>query len=254
MSIRNSCIKVMAFSHFVFVIISVGMIQYVHNRKFSWRFRMRTKIAVIIFSILAVFMMAGCGGDPLVGDWMYKGKSAWYGSDVLYVFHIEKLDNGNYTITPAHRVYEQAYASELAPSRNDMYGKDALMNTKEVFVPGRKLFGTTFYKWNGTPVKMGRKYVLNVLKGNVINNAKKEDIPMKDGKLVLKVDSQTVTYEKVDKEKINKAMSDWRESLKKDLGKEVVFRFGFVEAKEIKGVISKVIIEENGKKEVLEVK
>lgn len=208
------------------------------------------KILLVIMSVLVMAIMAGCGGDPIVGDWMYKGKSLWDGSEILFVFHIEKLDNGNYIIKPEHLSYRHDYANSLVASENDMLGKDAILNSKEAFVPSREIFGYTYYKWNGTPVKFGRKYVYSSSKGDVINNAKKEDIPIKDGKLVLNYGGKAATYEKADKAKIDKAMSDWKESLKKEVGKEFTFNKAYVDPKTVKGQIAKVVIVENGKEEV----
>ena len=88
---------------------------------------------------------------------------------------------------------------------------------------------------------------MSIFKNNNVEKIKKDAITLKDGKLLYDNDF----YEKSDKAKIDKAMSDWKELLKKDLGKEMIVSVPHVTEK-VNAVIAKVIIKENGKEEVYE--
>ena len=209
---------------------------------------MLKKALLVVMSVLVLLMVAGCGEDKVAGDWLYKGKNKALGGESVFVLHIEKADNGDYLLTREVKSYRRDYYY-LGPRSLDEFviAKDGALNSKEVFTWKKGYFGMVSGKWNGNILKLGRKYELSIFKNNNVEKIKKDEITLKDGKLLYDNDF----YEKSDKAKIDKAMSDWKELLKKDLGKEMIVSVPHVTEK-VNAVIAKVIIKENGKEEVFE--
>lgn len=204
------------------------------------------KIFLVIMSVLVMAVMAGCGSDKLVGDWIFKGKDIALGGESLEIIHIEKSDNGKYLLTRESKAYRQEYAYIATTSLEKLaLGKDATLNAKDAFSWKHKLFGLVDGIWNGTTLKLERKYKLYTSKDDRVGQLNKEDFTMKDGKLLF----FNNYYEKVDKAKIDKVMSDWKESLKKEVGMEQERNVPNIKVK-VKTVIARVTIVENGKEEV----
>ena len=75
----------------------------------------------------------------------------------------------------------------------------------------------------------------------------KDKFPLKDGKLLF----NNLYYEKTDKAGIDKEMANYKEQLKKLVGKEITSQVNNVDGK-LKSIITKVTIIENGKEEIFE--
>lgn len=211
------------------------------------------KITILITLML---LFAGCGSDKLVGDW-----KAWRGNPLsnnsqLYVLHIDKSDNGIYPITQERLYYEHNViwrnmknGKQVVTNQNN----DEILNAKEAITgnPNKMRmafedrYGDPKPKWTGIPLKIAQKYTRDGSKGR--GKINKDNLPLKDGKLLF----NNLYYEKTDKAGIDKEMADWKERLKKLVGKEITSKVQNVDG-ELKSVITKVTIVENGKEEVFE--
>ena len=68
---------------------------------------------------------------------------------------------------------------------------------------------------------------------------------LKDGKLFL----GNKLYEKTDKAKVDKLVTDYKQGLKKLIGTEVDTEVPNLKPKQVKGVITKIVIATDGQKE-----
>lgn len=209
-----------------------------------------------ILSLLTMFIMiglTGCGGDTIKGDWFTWGKSGYDGSPLIRILHIDKADNGSYLITMEEQRYEHKSAKKSYYMNNENLvhttENDEVLNHKEALTWKRFSFFTAEISWNGTPLKLAKIYERKENKYQQVWQANKENLPMKDGKLLFK----NAYYEKADKQKIDKVMADWRDKLKKQVGQETVCDINN-RNKKLKAITTKVTIIENGKEEVFEQK
>ena len=212
------------------------------------------KIAILIALML---MFAGCGSDKLVGDWKVWRSGVFGDGQDLYIVHIEKSDNGTYLLTQER----QYYSHESGRDRNKKgqvltTGRDEILNAKEAiaiskdsygFHPSWRFAGDTPPKWTGVPLKITKRYKRGGTKYNQISQFNKENLPLKDGKLIF----NNMHYEKTDKDGIDKEMANYKEKLKKLVGKETTCKVSYVEG-EMKADITKVTIIENGIEEVFD--
>ena len=212
---------------------------------------MKKKLLLLVVIVMSMLVLAGCGSEKYVGDWIFKGKNMVVGGDELKIIHIEKADNGKYVLSGESRAYRQDYVYTIDRDTKEKIavGKDGAINAKDVFTWRDKYFGMVEGTWNGQPLKLRRIYKLHVNKPSNIGSVTKEQFTLKDGKLLF----FNNFYEKADKTKIDKLMSDWKENLKKEVGAEREQEIFSVKGK-VKTVIAQVIIKENGKEEVFEVK
>ena len=205
-----------------------------------------------------IILVAGCGGDKLIGDWMTYGKG-YRERPLIYILHIEKSDNGIYLISREDMSYQYEWAKDWSTGgREKQFTStyDEILNSKEAFVWKKSrqiLMGPNLgyeVSWNGTPLKIAKIYKRKDSKDKNIIRAREENLPLKDGKLLF----GNAYFEKTDKAGIDKAMANWKEDLKKEVGKEIVCtgKNADLDRTKMKGIIARVTIIENGKEEVFE--
>ena len=206
---------------------------------------------LVVLAAFMLLMAAGCGGDNLKGDWKAWGKSAYDGSPLIRILHIDKADNGVYLITQEEQYYEHKLPKDWhVQSEKFMHiiGYDEIINHKEAFTwKKRRVFRGSDPYWTGTPLKIAKIYERKGRKYKDVWQANKDNLPLKDGKLLF----NNTYYEKTDTAGIDKAMSEWKEKLKKQVGQEIVSDVD-LRNKQLKTIIARVTIIENGKKEVFE--
>lgn len=108
-------------------------------------------------------------------------------------------------------------------------------------------YGTPKPKWTGVPLKIAQKYKRGGRKYKDVWQFNMDNLPLKDGKLLF----NNLYYEKTDKAGIDKEMANYKEQLKKLVGKEITSQVNNVNGK-LKSIITKVTIIENDKEEVFE--
>ncbi len=101
--------------------------------------------------------------------------------------------------------------------------------------------------WTGKTLKTAKIYERNDRKFKEVYQFHKDNLPLKDGKLLL----DNAYYVKTDKAGIDKAMAEWKDRLKKQVGQETVATVDY-KNKNLKTIIARVTIRENGKEEVFE--
>ena len=172
------------------------------------------------------------------------------GTDKADILHIETADNGGYLVSSDTRYYRHKRGRQnTTDATNKEPGGDEILNFKESFKKVRvKLSFFEKFQWNGNPLKIMRKYEWQEIKDNARVKVSKDVFALKDGKLIL----HGVTYEKTDKNQLEKLKATWKDNLKKQVGKEI--EIGFYDSIDnyYKATVSKVIIVENGKEEVFE--
>ena len=219
------------------------------------------KKITILIALMLIF--AGCGSDKLVGDWKVWRSGVFGDGRELYIVHIEKSDNGTYLLTQERQYYSHE-GSRDSNKKGQVLTRgilgDEVLNAKEAIsgdprkmrLGGMQLFGDEKYgpprpKWTGIPLKIAQRYKRGGTKYKQIWQLYKENLPLKDGKLIF----NNMYYEKTDKAGIDKEMANYKEQLKKLVGKEITREVSNVDGK-LKAVITKVTIIENGKEEVFE--
>lgn len=211
------------------------------------------KKITILIALMLIF--AGCGGDKLVGDWKVWRGSALDGSPELFILHIDKSDNGIYLITQERQYYRHEWSDANNNKQILTTDYDEVLNAKEAINgnPNRMrlafedIYGAPKPKWTGVPLKIAKRYKRGGTKYKDIWQVDKGNLPLKDGKLLF----NNLYYEKTDKAGIDKEMANYKEQLKKLVGKEITSSVRNVDGK-LKSVITKVTIIENDKEEVFE--
>ena len=224
---------------------------------------MLKRVLLVMMSLAMLVLSAGCG-DDFKGDWMQTIRD---GEKIQYhILHLGKADNGDYVVEQEFKTFQRTTADGYQYPHNlyafqtnkESYnnlktkGGDGVLNSQEVITwkkRGNQFFSTDYATWNGTKLKLLRQYKYNETKANDVYKFKKEDLTLKDGKLVI----GGRIYEKTDKSKVEKMVNEYKDTLKKQIGTEVnVVVPGFKE-EQMKGVVTKILIVKNGQeKEVLE--
>ena len=224
---------------------------------------MLKRVLLVMMSLAMLVVSAGCG-DDFKGDWMQTIRD---GEKVqFHILHLGKADSGEYVLEQEFRTFQRTSADGYnypkgifafernRNSYNNLKTKagDGVLNSQEVITwqqRGKGYFVREEPVWNGTKLKLLRQYKYNETKANDVYKFKKEDLTLKDGKLVL----GGRLYEKTDKSKLEKIVNEYKDTLKKQIGTEVnVVVPGFKED-QMKGVVTKILIVKNGQeKEVLE--
>ena len=216
-------------------------------------FYMFKKITILIVLML---MFSGCGSDKLVGDWKTWGRSAFDGSPELFILHIDKSDNGIYLSTQEYQCYSHESSSDRKTKNQVLTtARDEVLNAKEAIngnpnkmrLAFQDKYGTPKPKWTGIPLKIAQEYKRGGRKYKDVWQFNMDNLPLKDGKLLF----NNLYYEKTDKAGIDKEMANYKEQLKKLVGKEITSQVNNVDGK-LKSIITKVTIIENGKEEIFE--
>ena len=214
------------------------------------------KKITILIALMLIF--AGCGSDKLVGDWKVWRSGVFGDGRELYIVHIEKSDNGTYLLTQERQYYSHE-GSRDSNKKGQVLTRgilgDEVLNAKEAISgnPNRMRlafddkYGPPRPKWTGIPLKIAQRYKRGGTKYKQILQLYKENLHLNDVKLIF----NNMYYEKTDKAGIDKEMANYKEQLKKLVGKEITREVSNVDGK-LKAVITKVTIIENGKEEVFE--
>ena len=225
---------------------------------------MLKRMLLVMMSLAMLVLSAGCG-DDFKGDWMQTIRNGE--KTQFHILHLGKAESGDYVLEQELKTFQRTAADGYGTPITYLFsvdkksftnGKiktkdgDGILNLNEATgwrKEGKGLMALEYPFWNGTKLKLLRQYKYNETKVNDVYMFKKEDLTLKDGKLVL----GGRLYEKTDKSKVEKMVSGYKDTLKKQIGTEVnVVVPGFKED-QVKGVITKILIVKNGQeKEVLE--
>lgn len=149
-----------------------------------------------------------------------------------------------YIATIDHRGYR--YEKNDPLMRDTANDGSRIINFDEAIQVVRRAFFMSDYNWNGTPLKLARKYKWDYTKYEKTLQIKKEDLSLKDGKLYY----QGAVFEKTDEKKLGKIKEEWKNKLIGQLGKETKISVNGL--KGATAVPTKITIVENGKEEVFE--
>lgn len=206
---------------------------------------MLKRFLLMILSLCMAFVMVGCG-NSVKGLWMTKEISNFDKSEIISLLDIDTADNGDYLIKHRARHFRHISTpnSNKVTATASITTDDEILNEAETitYVPGS--WGQ--YTWNGQDVKIAVRFKWEVDDAKNTVRVPKQDIAIKDGKLVY----YGKTYTKIDQKELEKMKEDWKNRLKSHLGQKVrrlVHGCGYVQAR-----ISKVIIIDNGKETVYE--
>lgn len=207
------------------------------------------RLLAVTLCVMGCLFTAGCG-DEIKGDWIKITQSAMDGTEQATILHIETADNGDYLLSTSTRYYKHKSGNQNTTSAYDKEpGGDEIINFKDSFTKTRvQLSLFEKFKWNGNPLKIMRKYEWRDIKDNARIKMPKDVFAVKDGKLILQGD----TYEKTDKNKLEKLKVYWKDNLKKQIGKEIKIKIFDSVDSYYKATVSKIIIIENGKEEIFE--
>ncbi len=225
---------------------------------------MRKRVLLIMMALVMLVLTAGCG-DDFKGDWMRTIREG--DTTQFYILHLGKADSGDdYVVEQEFRTFQKTSADGYnypkgvfafernRNSYNNLKTKagDGVLNSQEVIAwqqRGKGYFAREEPVWNGTLLKLLRQYKYNEAKSSDVYKFRKEELTLKDGKLVL----GGKIYEKTDKSKLDKMVNEYKDNLKKQIGTELsVVVPGFRE-EQMKGVITQILIIKNGQeREVLE--
>ncbi len=213
---------------------------------------MLKKFLIVIMSFLVLLSVVGCGGDNLTGLWMTKGQSGFKNREVIDILHIDKADDGkSYLISMEYQSYQPVdpkgwYIRNETAMHTEEH--DEVINNKEAFTwKKRPLHWGYEAQWTGVPLKIAKIYERKDKKFKEVLQCRKEELPLKDGKLLF----NNASYVKTDKAGLDKVMADWKERLKKQVGEETVATVDY-KNKNLKTIIARVTIREDGKEEVFE--
>lgn len=217
---------------------------------------MLKKIMLTVMATVMLLLTAGCG-DEYKGDWMRTTKN---GDEMrVQILHLGKADSGKYLLEQEFKTFKKtdvkgfedvpySYLNRGTPDFDNAKTKDGdgILNTKEIIIWKPTGFGAWLQpNWTGTKLKLLRQYKFEETKVSDVYQLKKEELALKDGKLVL----GKGIFEKTDKAKVDKMVSDYKESLKKLIGAEVDTEISNLKPKQVKGIITKIIIATDGQKD-----
>lgn len=218
---------------------------------------MLKKIMLVTMAIFMLLMTAGCG-DDFKGDWMRTIRNG--NETKFHILHLSKADTGGYVLEQEFKTFKKTNAKGYIAVPASRTGKDVrnvstgdgdgILNTEEVFTWKREWLAVwATPTWNGKPLKLVRQYEYNETVMSDVYQFKKEELALKDGKLVL----GGRIYEKTDKAKVDKLIADYKANLKKQIGTETTVEVSGCKQNPLKAVLSKIVIVTNGKpEEVLE--
>ena len=225
---------------------------------------MLKKVLLVMMAVVMLLLTAGCG-DDFKGDWVRTIRSGK--TTQFHILHLGKADNGDYVVEQEFKTFVKTEADGFSEPRHFVFGVnkrdvgdgklrtedgDGILNFNEAITwkkEGQGLMSVEYPFWNGTKVKLLRQYKYDEAKASEVYKFKKEELTLKDGKLVL----EKIIYKKTDKSKVDKMISDYKDNLKKQIGTEVNAQLDGSSKINFVGVITKILIVKNGQeKEVLE--
>lgn len=217
---------------------------------------MLKKIMLIMMATAMLLLTAGCS-DEFKGDWMRTIRN---GDETrFHILHLSKADGGGYVLEQEFKTFKKTdvkgyndvpYSLLRMGTPNfdnaKTKGGEGILNTKEVINWKPIGFGNWLQpNWTGTKLKLLRQYKYDEAKVSDVYQFKKEELAINNGRLLL----GNKLYEKTDKAKVDKMVTDYKESLKKLIGTEVDTEVPNLKPNQVKGVITKIVIATDGQKE-----